>query len=151
MTGTDTPWVTPILRSVASLFREAARRRTDLAARIGGDEFAIIVPETDRSGVPAIIHTIESGRAQLVQDTFKAWSFPTLSFGFCTVTPSDSSSAFALYEAADAALYEAKAAGRDGTAECGPESTVRRPTRAVLLGSSRSLHALSRRWRSRPG
>ena len=110
-----------ILRSVASLFREAARRRTDLAARIGGDEFAIIVPETDRSGVPAIIHTIESGRARLVQDTFKTWSFPTLSFGFCTVTPSDSSSVFALYEAADAALYVAKAAGRDGTAECGPE------------------------------
>jgi GGDEF domain-containing protein len=32
-----------ILRSVARLFREAARRRTDLAARIGGDEFALIV------------------------------------------------------------------------------------------------------------
>ncbi len=110
-----------ILRSVANLFREAARRRTDLAARIGGDEFAIIVPETDRSGIPTIIEGIESGRARLAQDTFKPWSFPTLSFGFCTVTPSDSGSVFALYEAADAALYEAKTAGRDGSAECGPQ------------------------------
>lgn len=110
-----------ILRSVASLFHVAARRRTDLAARIGGDEFAIVVPETDRAGVAAIIASIESGRARLAQDTSKPWPFPTLSFGFCTVTPSDSASMFALYEAADAALYEAKSAGRDGTAACDPQ------------------------------
>ena len=55
---------------------------------------------------------------ELAKDASKPWSFPTLSFGFCTVTPSDSASAFALYEAADAALYEAKAAGRDGIAAC---------------------------------
>lgn len=107
-----------ILRSVAGLFLQAARRRTDLAARIGGDEFAIIAPETDRSGVATIVRGIEQSRAGLAQGTFEAWSFPTLSFGFCTVTPSDSGSVFELFEAADAALYEAKTAGRKRMAEC---------------------------------
>lgn len=107
-----------ILRSVASLFREAAHRRTDFAARIGGDEFAVIVPETDRSGVSCIIRSIEKSRERLAQGTFEPWSFPSLSFGFCTVTPSDSGSVFELFEAADAALYEAKAAGRNRTAGC---------------------------------
>jgi diguanylate cyclase (GGDEF)-like protein len=107
-----------ILRSVAGLFLQAARRRTDLAARIGGDEFAIVAPETDRSGVAAIVRGIEQTRLQLAQGTFEAWSFPTLSFGFCTVTPSDSGSVFELFEAADAALYKAKKAGRNRMAEC---------------------------------
>ncbi len=107
-----------ILRSVASLFLQAARRRTDLSARIGGDEFAIIAPETDRSGVANIVRGIQQSRDRLAHGTFEAWSFPTLSFGFCTVTPSDSGSIFELFEAADAALYEAKVAGRNGMAEC---------------------------------
>ena len=47
-----------ILRSVAGLFLQSARRRIDLAARIGGDEFAIIAPETDRPGVATIVRTI---------------------------------------------------------------------------------------------
>jgi len=107
-----------ILRSVASLFHQAARRRTDLAARIGGDEFAIIVPATPRSGVAAIIRNIERNRDRLARGTFKPWSFPTLSFGYCTVIPSDANSAFALFEYADAALYQAKVGGQNGTVGC---------------------------------
>jgi len=102
-----------ILRSVARLFRDAARRRTDLAARIGGDEFALIVPETDHSGVSCILRSIEESRDRLARDTSMPWSFPTLSFGICTVTPSDSGSATELFEAADAALYKAKDEGRN--------------------------------------
>ena len=107
-----------ILRSVASLFLSAARRRTDLAARIGGDEFAIIAPETERMGVSRILESIEKNRAQLARGTFEAWGFPTLSFGFCTVQPSDSGSVFELFEAADAALYQAKLGGRNRASGC---------------------------------
>jgi diguanylate cyclase (GGDEF)-like protein len=107
-----------ILRSVAGIFLQAARRRTDLAARIGGDEFAIIAPETDRSGIAYLVRTIEESRTRLAEGTFEDWSFPTLSFGYCTVTPSDSGSVFELFEAADAALYEAKLAGRNRAAQC---------------------------------
>lgn len=107
-----------ILRSVAGVFLQAARRRTDLAARIGGDEFAIIAPETDRAGAAAIVRRIEESRVRLAQGSFEVWSFPTFSYGFCTVTPSDSGSVFELFEAADAALYESKLAGRNHVAEC---------------------------------
>lgn len=107
-----------ILRSVASLFLRAARRRTDLAARIGGDEFAIIAPETERMGVSRILEGIERNRAQLARGTFEAWEFPTLSFGFCTIQPSDSGSVFELFEAADAALYQAKLGGRNRASGC---------------------------------
>jgi len=107
-----------ILRSVAGLFLDAARRRTDLAARIGGDEFAIIAPETDRAGVTSILQRIQQSRDQLARGTFEAWEFPTLSLGFCTVEPSNSGSVFELFEAADAALYEAKLAGRNRAAGC---------------------------------
>lgn len=107
-----------ILRSVAGLFLQAARRRTDLAARIGGDEFAIIAPETDRAGIARIVQIIEESRDRLAEGTFDAWSFPTLTFGYCAVTPSDERSVFELFEAADAALYEAKQAGRSRAAEC---------------------------------
>lgn len=110
-----------ILRAVASLFLQAARRRTDLAARIGGDEFAIIAPETDRAGIAKIVQSIEQSRGRLAEGTFEAWSFPTLSFGFCTVTPSDTGSLFELFEVADAALYEAKLAGRGRSKECATE------------------------------
>jgi diguanylate cyclase (GGDEF)-like protein len=107
-----------VLRAVASLFRQAARRGTDLAARIGGDEFAIIAAETDHLGASSIVVNIERAREVLAHDKLKDWPFPTLSFGFCTVTPSDSGSAFLLFEEADAALYRAKAEGRHRTAEC---------------------------------
>lgn len=107
-----------ILRAVAGLFRLAARRGTDLAARLGGDEFVLLAPETDRLGASIIERNIERARELLAQNTYKAWAFPTLSFGLCTVIPSEAGSAFALFEEADAALYEAKAAGRNRTAEC---------------------------------
>lgn len=106
-----------ILRSVAGLCLKAARRRTDLAARIGGDEFAIVAPETDPSGIVTIVRAIEQSRDTLAQGTFEPWSFPSLSFGVCTVIPSDSTSVFDLFEAADAALYEAKRTRRQATVE----------------------------------
>jgi diguanylate cyclase (GGDEF)-like protein len=107
-----------ILRSVAGLFQKAARRRTDLAARIGGDEFAIIIPDTDRVGAGIVVQRIQKSRELLAKSTFGPWAFPTLSFGVCSVWPSDSESPFALFEQADAALYEAKASGRGGPGRC---------------------------------
>jgi diguanylate cyclase (GGDEF)-like protein len=107
-----------ILRAVAGLFRQAARRGTDLAARIGGDEFVLLAPETDRLGASRIVLNIKRSRDLLAQKTYKVWQFPTLSCGLCTVIPTDAGSAFALFEEADAALFEAKAAGRNRAAEC---------------------------------
>jgi diguanylate cyclase (GGDEF)-like protein len=99
-----------ILRSVAGLFREAARRGTDLAARIGGDEFVLLAPETDGFGGAHIVRSIQRRRDQLAEDTYRGWQFPTLSFGLRTGIPSAGVSAFELFEEADAALYTAKAA-----------------------------------------
>ncbi len=107
-----------VLRSVAGLFQKSARRSSDLAARIGGDEFAIIAPDTNQLGAEEIVKNIEKNRDGLARGTFKSWSFPTLTFGYCTVSPSEEGSAFSLFEMADAALYQAKAAGGRGAAGC---------------------------------
>jgi diguanylate cyclase (GGDEF)-like protein len=107
-----------ILRAVAGLFRQAARRGTDLPARLGGDEFALLAPETDRLGASSLVLNIMHNRDLVARNTYKAWPFPTLSFGLCTVIPSGAGSPFELFEEADTALYEAKAAGRNRVADC---------------------------------
>lgn len=109
-----------ILRSVAGLFRQSARRGTDLAARIGGDEFALLAPETDQAGALTIVQNIERNRDLLARNVYNSWQFPSLSFGLRTIIPSNSGSLFALFEEADAALYEAKAAMRRRSA--GPKA-----------------------------
>lgn len=95
------------LRRVASGLRGCLRRPTDLLARYGGEEFVSLLPDTDLAGA--------IGVAQLMEDTVRALALPhpgvqgcvTISLGVSAGTQADG-----LVEAADRALYLAKAAGR---------------------------------------
>ena len=107
-----------VLRAMANIFKQSARRQTDLAARIGGEEFAIIAAETDRAGAYGIARNLQVTRAKIARSTFSTWKLPTLSIGICTVTPSESGSVFKLFEEADAALYRSKSEGKNRITSC---------------------------------
>ena len=105
------------LRAIASVIESSIRRGGDLAARFGGEEFAILLPDTCQDGAFAI--------AEQIRMRIKMLSIPhprssvsrcvTISIGVATITPSDFESVLDVLREADAALYRAKANGRDQT------------------------------------
>jgi diguanylate cyclase (GGDEF)-like protein len=97
------------LRTVADVLL-ASRRRTDLAARWGGDEFVLLAPGIDAASATALAERI---RGSLSGDSTSR-TFPlTVSIGVTDTTLAGDATAAAMQTAADAALYEAKASGRD--------------------------------------
>lgn len=105
------------LRQVAQVIQNSAERPGDLAARYGGEEFAVILPNTDEAGA---IQVAEKARAnlqamQLPHPDSAVSPHVTVSLGIATMLPHQLSGFLpeALITAADKALYEAKAAGRN--------------------------------------
>jgi diguanylate cyclase (GGDEF)-like protein len=94
---------------------QATIRESDLAARWGGEEFAFLMPATDPRGAEELVERIrvavEEHPIELEDGTMLRL---TVSFGIAT-HPDESSSA-KLIRAADAALYEAKRAGKNRVA-----------------------------------
>lgn len=91
-------------------------RETDIVARFGGDEFAVILPDTGGQGASAV--------AERVRERLAAFRFLaaeglnvrlTVSVGVATL-PEAALSAEALIEAADAAMYRVKDRGKNGIA-----------------------------------
>jgi diguanylate cyclase (GGDEF)-like protein len=97
------------IRRVAAAI-SATLRAPDLGARWGGDEFAMVLPNT---GADAARHTAERLVAHLSGDG--AANPVTMSIGIATFDPADSKSTTVeqLEEIADGALYAAKAAGKN--------------------------------------
>ncbi|MDD2668754.1 MULTISPECIES: bifunctional diguanylate cyclase/phosphodiesterase [Zoogloea] len=107
-----------VLQQVADRMR-ASMRNGDLATRIGGDEFAIILVET---GVEGALVVAEKLRTELRQMTFEGeedkYFHVTTSIGVVTY-PSDARSISDLMAGVDLGLYRAKELGKDtiGTLE----------------------------------
>lgn len=97
-----------VLRGVASCLRDG-RRSSDVVARLGGEEFALVMAESDAR--QALVAT-ERLRARL-RDQMSDASVPlTISFGIASF-PNHGGSPDQLMYAADRALFAAKALGRD--------------------------------------
>lgn len=102
------------LRQIGQLLADSVRRPGDLAARYGGEELAVILPNTDASGALAVaeqfMQRLHLGNLPHVGSPFDQ---VTASIGVATLPAGQSCSAACLVEAADRALYRAKAAGRN--------------------------------------
>jgi diguanylate cyclase (GGDEF)-like protein len=98
-----------VLRRVARVIRERVRE-TDLPARIGGEEFAVILTGTGGAGALAVAEQLRHDLSQYVEVAREDWTV-TASFGVAVLHDGDT--AELLIGAADRALYRAKADGRN--------------------------------------
>ena len=95
-----------VLADLAGLLRERLRR-TDTAARWGGEEFAVILPETDCAGGRRF-----AGELLARMDEIKTPDGKGISASFGVVDYRGDESASELVKRADRLMYRAKQAGR---------------------------------------
>lgn len=103
------------LRQIAGVLSRAIQRPADMVARYGGEEFIIILPKTDLAGATTVAERIRIlVRCQgILHQGSTSDHIVTLSLGVAALQPAPHYSPEDLIQAADQALYQAKAAGRD--------------------------------------
>lgn len=103
------------LKQVASAFKSALKRSSDLAARYGGEEFVAVLPDVDASGASAlakeICKIVES--LEMRHEKSSISKYVTVSIGVATVVPRKDTSSSEIISIADQALYCAKREGRN--------------------------------------
>lgn len=137
-----------VIRGVAQRIQAQLKRSSDHICRYGGEEFALILPNTDAAGVLSFAEQI---RASIASAPFETEIGPLqvqISAG-CFTNIAEAGSFSADYvQAADQALYAAKQAGRnqvkvyqnpDNPAVTGAVSTVTAQTAAALAADSSTL------------
>ena len=103
-----------VLQRIAQHCR-AARRESDLVARVGGEEFAILLPETDESSAAELANRLRSQIAATLHNLMGEETQVTVSIGVAGATLSMATHEV-LLKRADDALYTAKRAGRNRVA-----------------------------------
>jgi len=101
-----------VIRQFASVLR-AASRQSDSAGRVGGEEFAMVLPETPLAGAEEVARRIVTTCRGLDISTPKGQLKFSCSVGVAEATETDAS-VEDMMRRGDAALYEAKRGGRDG-------------------------------------
>lgn len=92
-----------------------AQNTNFLAARYGGEEFVVVLPNTTEEEAIQVAEQIKEQikALQIVRSVEDENDFVTISTGIATVVPNEDTDKQAFIERADAALYEAKARGRN--------------------------------------
>lgn len=142
-----------VLKAVAERLR-ACVRETDTVARLGGDEFAIVLPDlTDENAAAAVVQRVtetvipDTYLNEVLQRVSRTTRQPIVigdqelliscSIGVC-LFPHDGLNTHTLIKNADAAMYQAKARGRDNVQFFSAEMSAR-------ISSRLTLHAMLRR------
>jgi len=107
-----------VLRAFAEVL-SGRIRGIDQAARLGGEEFAILLPETDALGASALAENLRVALAEVAVAVGEHEVHITASFGVAAFP--ESHSADELMTAADLALYSAKRHGKDRVVTVNPE------------------------------
>jgi diguanylate cyclase len=102
------------IRQIADCLSKTFLRRVDFVARYGGDEFVVILQETELKNAVMLAERLRRAVAELVPLEVAAGAEPpalSLTIGIGEIGLGDTS--FDWIKRADAALYQAKRAGRD--------------------------------------
>ncbi|MCJ2007423.1 GGDEF domain-containing protein, partial [Methylobacterium sp. J-092] len=108
---------------IARSMEAVISRSGDTGYRIGGEEFAVILPDTGEEGAKIV--------ASRIQEAVMGWKLPhatsthrvlTVSCGLAQIPETIAIEPAELFRAADAALYEAKRSGRNCVRVSGPAS-----------------------------
>ena len=100
-----------VLRAVGEVITQGVRQ-IDTAARYGGDEFVVLLPETDPTGAFVLAEKIRLGVSAMGVDLPNGAPRPSLSIGVVGY-PDDGRTADELIISADGAMYASKRAGKD--------------------------------------
>lgn len=112
-----------VLRQMANLLKQRCRS-SDLPGRYGGEEFLVVLPQTNEEGALAWAERLRQSISGMQMDVAEHFVQVTASFGVATLSPEEDNSE-AIVEQADQALRLAKQLGRDQTV----------PFRATLAAS----------------
>lgn len=113
-----------VLARVAAVCMAQLRAGTDHCGRLGGEEFAILLPDTDLTGATVLSERLCAAIRELRFDVAGQVFGVSVSIGVAALTTADNDVA-ALMARADAALYRAKRTGRDRvTVACGDAESL---------------------------
>ena len=115
------------LKQISESAMDVVTRPGDLVARIGGEEFAIVLPNTDQEGAAVIANEVRvavDGRN--LRHQASPYGRVTISAGYAAIIPQLGLHASDLIESADRAMYLAKRRGRNRVATNGEQGSVNR-------------------------
>ena len=103
------------LKWVAHALKRAIKRPCDVLARFGGEEFIVLLSDTDGNGAVKVAKSIQSNVAALsiAHKNSHVGNTVTVSFGISSMVPEINGSPELLIAKADSALYQAKHEGRN--------------------------------------
>lgn len=115
------------LQAVARALSACSRRAGDLVARMGGEEFVVIMGDIDPASAVSVAQRIQASvqAAALPHGGLPGVPFVTVSVGVTSLRPLPGDDEALLVRRADQALYAAKAQGRNRVCEAGTDGVVR--------------------------
>ncbi len=121
------------LRFVAAALAAELRRPEDVVARHGGEEFVAVLPQTDLHGAALVAERVRAAIAALaIPHPACALGYVTVSVGAVALVPAGDAAMGDLVALADAALYGAKASGRNRVLAATSEPAVQPPPASMV-------------------
>jgi diguanylate cyclase (GGDEF)-like protein len=103
------------LKAVSGAMAHCLRRPSDVLARYGGEEFVALLPDTDGAGACVVAERLRAAVEELAlpHEASRCGTVVTISAGVATMAPGLDRASTTLVSTADAALFRAKAMGRN--------------------------------------